>query len=97
MIEVGNHIILHERTTLIVTNVAGFECLLVKDATDGYVGQERKAIVVDMITLSQVFGTIHIHHLHPNLHLGFVWLCVRLSICRCCPSAPRCRDSNEET
>jgi len=35
-------------------NVAGFECLLVKDATDGYVGQDRKAIVADMITLSQV-------------------------------------------
>jgi len=37
-----------------MTNMAGFECLLVKDATDGYVGQERKEIVVDMITLSQV-------------------------------------------
>ena len=35
-------------------NCLGFECLLIKDATDGYVGEERKAIVVDMITLSQV-------------------------------------------
>ena len=64
----GNHIILEKWTTLIVMNVAGFECLLVKDATDGYVGQERKAIVVDMITLSQViFSNNRTYHPRPDL------------------------------
>jgi hypothetical protein len=49
-IVVGNHVIFQKWITLILMTVAGFECLLVKDATDGYVGQERKMVVVDMIT-----------------------------------------------
>jgi hypothetical protein len=49
-------------------NVAGFECLLVKDATDGYVGQEQKAIVVNMITLSQViFPNNRAYYRRPDL------------------------------
>jgi len=78
--------------------MTGFECLLVKDATDGYVEQERKAIVVDMITLSQVrfIHTIPVQ-IYDYFLQGPLWLCVRLSIPNCCSSALHCRNSNEET